>query len=264
MVRSLTQGAWPTPTPFGGDARDASRFRVRRCGETEVADQPGQAIRFLAQGFAGARHFVDQRRVTTGGVVHGVHRETDIVDPLGLAPAIGRDRRHRTRHFDGAVDDAPQHFSGPPRQFGAHIDLGPAVPDHVANVARGIGAALCELTNFVGAYQWNTPDGSAMWGKWRIREVAKPERLVFINSFSDPEGGTTRHPGHPAWPLELLAIYTFEEQPGGNTKVTIRWQAHNATPEEQNTFDTNHDSMRMGWGGTLEQFVAYLAKAKME
>ncbi len=50
--------------------------------------------------------------------------------------------------------------------------------------------------------------------------------------------------------------------PGGKTKFTIRWSPHNATAEEQNTFDTKHDSMRMGWGGTMEQLEAYLAKAQ--
>lgn len=113
-------------------------------------------------------------------------------------------------------------------------------------------------------YGMRGPDGSEMWGKSAYREIVKPERIVFIHSFSDPEGGTTRHPGHPAWPLEMLATYEFEEQPGGKTRVTIRWKAYNATPEEQNIFDTNHDSMRMGWGGTLEQLVAYLANAKAE
>ena len=32
------------------------------------------------------------------------------------------------------------------------------------------------------------------------------------------------------------------------------------TPAEQNVFDTNHDSMRMGWTGTFEQLEQYLAK----
>jgi uncharacterized protein YndB with AHSA1/START domain len=110
-------------------------------------------------------------------------------------------------------------------------------------------------------YGMKAPDGSAMWGKFRYREITPPERMVFINSFSDKAGGITRHPMHMAWPLEMLSVFTFEELPGGKTKFTIRWQAHNATAEEQKTFDTNHDSMRMGWGGTMDQLAAYLAKA---
>jgi uncharacterized protein YndB with AHSA1/START domain len=111
-------------------------------------------------------------------------------------------------------------------------------------------------------YGMKAPDGSAMWGKFVYREVVPPERMVFINSFSDEAGGITRHPMAPTWPLEMLSTFTFEEAPGGKTKLTIRWSPHNATDEERKTFDAGHDSMRQGWGGTLEQLTAYLAKNK--
>jgi uncharacterized protein YndB with AHSA1/START domain len=110
-------------------------------------------------------------------------------------------------------------------------------------------------------YGLEAPNGAAMWGKLAFREIVPPERMVLINSFSDEGGGTTRHPLHQSWPLEMLSIFTFEEQPGGKTKLTIRWSPHNATEEERKTFDTNHDSMRMGWTGSLDQLDAYLAKA---
>jgi hypothetical protein len=32
-----------------------------------------------------------------------------------------------------------------------------------------------------------------MWGKFVYREIVAPERLVFINFFSDEKGGVTRH-----------------------------------------------------------------------
>ncbi len=111
-------------------------------------------------------------------------------------------------------------------------------------------------------YGMKAPDGTPMWGKFVFREIAAPERIMLVDSFSDEAGGTTRHPLNQAWPPEMLTIFTFENEPGRKTKFTIRWQAYNATPEEQNTFDSNHDSMRMGWGGTLGQLEAYLAKAQ--
>jgi uncharacterized protein YndB with AHSA1/START domain len=110
-------------------------------------------------------------------------------------------------------------------------------------------------------YGMKAPDGSAMWGKMAFREITPPQRMVFINSFSDEAGGTTRHPMHVSWPLEMLSVLAFEEAPDGKTKLTIRWSAHNATAQEQETFDTSHDSMRQGWGGTLDQLAAYLARA---
>jgi uncharacterized protein YndB with AHSA1/START domain len=65
-----------------------------------------------------------------------------------------------------------------------------------------------------------------------------------------------------SWPLQMHSTFTFEELPGGKTKFTVRWAAHNATPEEQEVFDASHQSMNQGWSGTLEQLEAYLAKAK--
>jgi uncharacterized protein YndB with AHSA1/START domain len=109
-------------------------------------------------------------------------------------------------------------------------------------------------------YGMTAPDGTPMWGKFVFREIAMPERMVFVTSFSDEAGGTTRHPLHMSWPLEMLASFTFEELPGGKTRLTVRSAAYNASAEEQHTFDTHHDSMRMGWGGTLERLETYLAR----
>jgi uncharacterized protein YndB with AHSA1/START domain len=109
-------------------------------------------------------------------------------------------------------------------------------------------------------YGMKAPDGSAMWGKFVFREIVAPERMVLINSFSDESGGITRHPMAPTWPLEMLSTFTFEDV-DGKTKVTIRWAPHDATDDERKTFDASHDSMRQGWGGTLDQLADYLAKA---
>ena len=68
----------------------------------------------------------------------------------------------------------------------------------------------------------------------------------------------------PTWPLEMYSVFTFEELPGGKTKFTVTWRPHNATAEEQATFDAGHDSMRGGWGGTMDQFAVYLAKAQQK
>jgi uncharacterized protein YndB with AHSA1/START domain len=111
-------------------------------------------------------------------------------------------------------------------------------------------------------YGMKAPNGAPMWGKFTYREIVPPERLVFINSFSDEKGGVTRHPGAPTWPLEMVSTFTFEELPGGKTKFTVRWATHNASAEEEKTFDSGRNSMTQGWSGTIEQLEAYLAKAK--
>ena len=109
-------------------------------------------------------------------------------------------------------------------------------------------------------YRMRAPNGAEMWGKWVYREVAPPERLVFVSSFSDAAGGTARAPFSPDWPLEVLSTVTFAEQ-DGETTVTLRAVPIHATEAERNAFLAMHGSMRQGWGGTLDQLAAYLARA---
>lgn len=107
-------------------------------------------------------------------------------------------------------------------------------------------------------YCLRTPDGHDMWGRFVYREIVQPEKLVFVNSFSDPQGGVTRHPGHASWPLEMLSTVTFEAQ-DGQTKVTVQWiPLDTATELERKTFDEGRESMKMGWTGTFEQFAEFL------
>jgi uncharacterized protein YndB with AHSA1/START domain len=111
-------------------------------------------------------------------------------------------------------------------------------------------------------YGMKTPNGGAMCGLFTYLEIVPQLKLVFVNSFSDEKGGVTRHPGSATWPLQMLSTFTFEDAPGGKTKFTVRWQTLDATAEEQNTFDTMHDSMTQGWSGTMDQLAAYLMTAK--
>ena len=109
-------------------------------------------------------------------------------------------------------------------------------------------------------YGMRGPDGTAMWGKFVYREIVRPERIVFVNSFSNENGDVTRHPMALDWPLEMLTTFTFEDV-GGKTKLTTTSVALNASDAERATFSANHDSMTQGWTGTLDQLEAHLAKA---
>jgi uncharacterized protein YndB with AHSA1/START domain len=107
-------------------------------------------------------------------------------------------------------------------------------------------------------YAMQTADGPVMWGRWIIREIVPPERLVFVNSFSDEAGGIARHPLSASWPLEILSIITFAEQ-AGKTLLTVNWLPLNPTDEERKAFDTAHVSMQGGWTGSLDRLEEYLA-----
>jgi len=109
-------------------------------------------------------------------------------------------------------------------------------------------------------YCLRSPDGKEMWGKFIYREIIAPEKIVLVNSFSDKDGGLTRHPFAATWPLEMLTETTFAES-DGKTTVTVKWTTMNAMAEEQKTFDSSHDGMTQGWTGTFEQLAEYLAKA---
>ena len=109
-------------------------------------------------------------------------------------------------------------------------------------------------------YCLQMPDGKEMWGRFVYREIVKPERLVWINSFSDKDGGLSVHPMSPTWPREMHTTVTFEAQ-GRKTKVTVVWlPVEGSTELERKTFEDGRDSMRMGWTGTFEQFAGYLSK----
>jgi uncharacterized protein YndB with AHSA1/START domain len=128
---------------------------------------------------------------------------------------------------------------------------------------KGFPVFFAKLDLRVGGtylFGMRTPNGGEMWGKFVFREIKTPERLVWVHSFSDPQGGTVRHPGHAAWPLEMLNSVTFVENNGGTT-VTLRSRALNATESERKVFRAEHDGMRGGYGGTFDQLEEYLARA---
>jgi uncharacterized protein YndB with AHSA1/START domain len=107
-------------------------------------------------------------------------------------------------------------------------------------------------------YGMRSPDGQEMWGKFVYREIAAPERMVFVNSFSDEKGGTTRAPFAATWPLDVLNTLTLAES-GGKTTLTLRGAPLNATDEERATFAAAGKSMEQGFAGTFEQLDTYLA-----
>lgn len=110
-------------------------------------------------------------------------------------------------------------------------------------------------------YCLRSPDGHEMWGKFVYREIVAPERIVLVSAFSDEQGGITRHPMSPTWPLEMLSTTTFTEHQG-KTIITVRWAPLNATESERKTFDTSHEGMEKGWTGTLEQLAEYVGSSR--
>lgn len=105
------------------------------------------------------------------------------------------------------------------------------------------------------------PDGSVMRAKRTFTEIAPPERFVSIASYCDEAQTVTRHPMSPAWPLEMLIATTLTEK-GGKTDMLLDWRAHNATPEEQATFDASHGMLNQGWSRAFGKLDEYLKTMK--
>ena len=128
---------------------------------------------------------------------------------------------------------------------------------------KGLTVKQCKIDLRPGGimhYCLRTPDGHDMWGKFVYREIVEPEKLVFVNSFSDEKGGVTVHPMSPTWPREMLSTVVFEEQ-GARTKLTVQWIPLDGSTElERKTFEDGRESMKQGWTGTMDQFADYLSR----
>jgi uncharacterized protein YndB with AHSA1/START domain len=109
-------------------------------------------------------------------------------------------------------------------------------------------------------YLLTSPQGQEMWGRMVFREIVPKERLVFINSFSDPDGGLTRHPLAPEWPLQMHTTITFAEA-DGKTTVTVTWVPYEASEAERDTFEKGRESMQAGWTGTFDKLESHLANS---
>jgi uncharacterized protein YndB with AHSA1/START domain len=111
-------------------------------------------------------------------------------------------------------------------------------------------------------YFMKAPNGFEMWGKAFYREVTKPSRLVYVQHFSDESGAIARHPFMPTWPRDMLSTVAFEDEPGGKTKVTLRWTPITASAEERAAFEQGKKGATMGWGGSFDVLDELLVKLK--
>ena len=104
-------------------------------------------------------------------------------------------------------------------------------------------------------------NGVDMWGKWTFKEIDAPGKLVFIDAFSDKDGGLGRHPLAPTWPAQMMTTVLFSDF-GPKTLITIQWSPYEADEVERKTFSEGMVSMNQGWSGTFERLDAYLKESR--
>lgn len=192
---------------------------------------------------AAARDFVAKEFGAVEGGQQTLERLSEYLPGLQGQPFVISREFNATRDLMWQVWTQPEHFG---RWFGP----------------KGVVVNLAKMDLRAGGmlhYSMKTADGKDLWGRAMYREVVPSSRLVWINSFSDPAGGITPHPFTPdPWPLQLLTEITFVES-AGRTTVTVNWLPYEASEVEWQTFDKNRESMKGGWGGTLDQLGAHLA-----
>lgn len=113
-------------------------------------------------------------------------------------------------------------------------------------------------------YSMEYQPGHPIYGRFVYREIVAPERLVYVSSFSDANGGIARAPFpqiKDTWPLEVLNITTFTEE-RGRTTISLRGHPLDASKDEIKTYTGMFESMQQGFGGTFDQLEAFLARAK--
>jgi uncharacterized protein YndB with AHSA1/START domain len=91
---------------------------------------------------------------------------------------------------------------------------------------KNFTAPDCRMDLRVGGKYLNCmrgPDGKDYWTTGVYRELKKPERIVYTDSFADKDGNVVpgSHYGMPDFPIEVLVTVTFEEE-NGKTKMTLK------------------------------------------
>jgi len=156
---------------------------------------------------------------------------------------------HRT--FDASREDVWEAFTRP-----EHLKHWWGTPGTSVEVARH------ELKpGGIFHYRMKFPDGRAMWARFIFREIVAPERLVWLNGFSDEHGGLTRNPWAPNLPPETLNTVTLVEE-NGQTRLTVTVVPFHASEEEARVFAGGIAGMKAGFGATFQVLANYLAQRR--
>lgn len=126
-------------------------------------------------------------------------------------------------------------------------------PEHLAHWwgPKGWTLPVCTVDLRPGGewhYCMRGPEGEESWGKATYREIVPPERLVYVDAFSDAEGNV-----NTALPQMVIAVEFFEHE--GQTKVVSR--SLFTTVEERDTVLAM--GAVEGMNETLDRLEAYLA-----
>lgn len=105
-------------------------------------------------------------------------------------------------------------------------------------------------------YCMHGPAGSEfdkdLWSGGTFKEIIPMEKIVSTDYFADAQGNviSPKEAGMPGeWPEEMVVTVTFEDAPGGKTKLTL---VHKGHPAEM------ADMANAGWNQSLDKFASIL------
>ena len=98
-----------------------------------------------------------------------------------------------------------------------------------------------------------SPEGQDFWSTGEYRELVKPERIVYTDSFADAQGNVvspTHYGMGEDFPAVLLVTLTFAEHGTGKTKFTLR---HEGLPAGEML-----EMTMSGWNTSLDKLAESL------
>ncbi len=155
-----------------------------------------------------------------------------------------------TRTFNAPRELVFKAFTEPDRMV--HWWGAKGVTTHVARAEVRPGGELL--------YSQTFPNGQVMWGKFVYREIAAPERLVFVSLPVDANGNGIPNPFVANFPAEILNTVSLTEE-NGKTTLEMHGAPINATEEERATFAGMQKNVSAGFGSTFDRLDEYLAAA---
>lgn len=154
------------------------------------------------------------------------------------------------RSFDAPIETMfdmwtrPEHFSQwlPPTGFTMEF--------HRLDIRPG-GEGFYSMTN--GQF--------TMYSRVDYLDLHRPDRIVYVQYFTDAQENLSRHPGAPTWPEKMLTTVLLSEEGPATTRVTVRWEVYGtATPDEIAAFVAERGGMTQGWTGSFDKLEALVER----
>jgi uncharacterized protein YndB with AHSA1/START domain len=165
--------------------------------------------------------------------------------------ATGKEKFVINRTFEAPLDvmfemwTNPKHFSQWLAPTGFHMEF------IRADIKEG-GSTFYFMSN---------ESGVKMYGRAQYLQIQKPDRMVYTQQFCDEKENITRHPFAPTWPATMLTTVQLTAEGEDQTRVTITWEPHGATTQEElETFINAKAGMTQGWGGSFDKLDEYLTR----